>query len=265
MKTLKPLLLNLLCLFPMVGRIIADEPLVTANSAAHDAIHEYNSTIDQMIVGAIDNGPGAIQANNVAMARALEYEILADARLHVIKGSELPALVFAQGPPIELRNLPGRVLELRLLRAGINPLQDGLTNKGIQYRIDASADSGLVGFDVPVATNTFPKIVDFVAEYAYASYLIGRREWADAIRHLDAAANVPGGTTTGVWEFEIRITKSWAQAMNGDFSAARTTLRTALAEPHECEVSPRARVLERLFGGEMPLAPEVQAALPERK
>ncbi len=253
-------------LFVTTGAALAEEPLATANSAALDAVKEYKTQLDQMIIAAIDNGPGAIQANDVAMVRALEYELLADSRLHVIKRADLPAMVFAQGPPPELRQLPGRALELRLLKVGISPFQDGLTNKTFDYRSKVDVEGGTIAFSVPVTTNTYPRSGDFVGEYAYATSLIARREWADATSHLTAAAAVPGGTATGEWEFEIMISKAWALVMSGDFAAAKITLQGALARPHECEVPPRGRFLERLFGGEEKyLTPELQAALPDRK
>jgi hypothetical protein len=252
--------------FAAMAAALADEPLATANSAALDAAKEYRALLDQMIITAIASGPGAIQANDVAMGRALEYELLADNRLHVIRRSDLPAMVFAEGPPPELRQLPGRALELRLLKVGVNPFQDGMATKSFDCRSEKDAEGGTIAFLVPTATNTYPKSGDFVGEYAYATSLINRREWADAARHLAAAAAVQGGTTTGEWEFQILITEAWAQVMNGDFPAAKTTLQTAFARPHECEVPPRCRFLERLFGGEgLYLAPEIQAALPDRK
>ncbi len=259
---------NVICmaLFAAIAGASADEPLATANSAALDATREYKAVLDQMIIAAIDNGPSAIQANDVALSRSLEYELLADSRLHIIKRADLPAMVFAQGPPQELRQLPGRALEVRLLKVSVNPFQDGLTNKAFEYRSEGDGEGGSTTFQAPAATNAYPKSGDFAAQYAYSMDLIRRREWADAAKHLSDAATVPGGTTTGEWEFQILISEAWAQVMNGDFAIAKTTLQSALARPHECEVPTRGRFLERLLCMEgQHLAPEVEAALPDRK
>ena len=246
---------------------LADEPVATANSVASDTAKQYKATLDQVITAAIENGASAIQASDVATLRSLEYELLGYARLGAIKRTQLPALVFGEGKPPVKDQIPGRAIELRLIKLGVNPWDDGMTNKTFEFHPGAhDGEADTVTFAVPAPTNTYPALNDFQAEYAYGMDLIHRREWADAAKHLEAAVAVPGGTTTGEWEFEAGVSQAWAQTMNGDFPGAKATLQSALARPHRCEVPPRGRFLSRLLGIENDyLAPEIQAALPERK
>jgi hypothetical protein len=246
---------------------LADEPVATANSVALDTVKQYKAALDQVITAAIENGTSAIQAGDVATLRAMEYELLGYARLGAIKRAQLPALVFGEGNPPVKDQIPGRAIELRLIKLAVNPWNDGMTNRTFEFHAEAHDGEGdSVTFVVPVPTNTYPTLNDFQAEYAYGMDLIRRREWVDAAKHLEAAAVVPGGTTTGEWEFEVSVSAAWAKILNGDFPGAKATLQNALARPHRCEVQPRGRFLVRLLGIENDyLTPEVEAALPERK
>jgi hypothetical protein len=201
----------------------------------------------------------------VVQIRRGEYELLGHERNLALKPSELPALVFTEGRPRTLAEIPGRTLELRLAKIGVNPWDDGLTNKTFQYYGD-SGNGRPVAFTTPAPTNAYPASGDFQAAYAYAMALIARREFADADKHLANAAAVPAGTAGGEWEFEIAVTRAWAQALGGDFAKAKATLQQALGVEHECEEPPRARFLEHLFGiGEPAISPELQATLPARQ
>ena len=136
------------------------------------------------------------------------------ARLGALKRADLPALVFAEGKPQTVEEIPGRALELRLVKLNVNPWQDGLTNK--TFRLPDSDRT----FTTPTPTNRYPEVGDFEASYAYAMALAAKREWADALKHLQQAAAVPQGTAEGEWEFQIEVTRAWAQTMLGDFAGA---------------------------------------------
>jgi hypothetical protein len=210
-------------------------------------------------------GKFTMAADDAASLRGLEYELLGHARLGVLKKAELPVLVFAEGKPQTVEEIPGRALELRLLRLKVNPWDDGLSNKVFQYHPETGYGEP-ISFSQPCPTNRYPEAGNFQASYAYAMALIGRREWADAVKHLTDAAAVPDGTVGGEWEFQILITRAWTEAMVGDFARAKTTLEGALAREHQCEVPIRGRFLSRVLGIEgQHLTPEVAAALPNGK
>jgi hypothetical protein len=244
----------------------AGEAQITAQSVAQDAVAEYKAALDQVIRNAAEaKGKFTPAADEAASLRSLEYELLGHARLGALKRAELPALVFAEGKPQTVEEIPGRALELRLLRLRVNPWEDGLTNKAFQYYPEAGygeTDS----FSRPCPTNRYPELGNFQASYAYAMALIARREWADASKQLTDATAVPGGTAGGEWEFQILITRAWAEAMAGDFAKAKATLEEALARDRQCEMPVRGRFLSRLLGIEgQHLMPEVAAALPNEK
>ena len=244
-----------------VADVRSDAAQLTAKSVAQDTVVEYKINLDQVIRAAVAaNGQFKIDPNDVATVRGLEYEILANARLGVLKRAELPALLFAEGKPQAVEEIPGRILEMRLLKLNVSPWEDGLTNKAFRYLMNEEE----YVFTKPTATNTYPpQLDDFQASYAYAMALIAQREWVDAARHLSNAATVPDGTTDGVWEFQIQVTRSWALFMAGEVSKAKTILDAALATPHQCEVPVRARYLARILGSnDQHLPPEIQAALP---
>jgi len=168
--------------------------------------------------------------------------------------------VFGDGKPQAIEEIPGRALELRLLKLGVDPWDDCLTNKTFHRSLNFEEE---FAFIKPTPTNNYPQPGNFQGSYAYAMSLIAKREWADAARHLVDAAAVPEGTAEGVWEFQIQITLAWTLAMTGDFPKAKTTMEAALAKEHQCEVPIRARFLSRLLGNaDHHLSPEFQAALP---
>jgi len=238
----------------------AGEPQITAQTVAQDAAAEYKTALDQVIRAAVETKDKfTIDPNDVARLRGLEYELLGHARLGALKKADLPALVFAEGKPQTIEEIPGRALELRLLKLNVNPWEDGLTNKAFRHSIDDDERT----FIKPSPTNRYPEPSDFQASYAYGMGLIARREWTDAVKHLTDAAAVPGGTVGGEWEFQILVTRAWAEAMAGDFAKAKATLADVLAREHQCEVPIRGRFLSRLLGMEgQHLPPAVQAALP---
>jgi hypothetical protein len=240
----------------------ADEPEITGHSVALDAVHEYRDNVDQLIHAAVQSkGKFSVDPNVLTTTRALEYELLGHVRLGVLKRSELPVLVFAQGKPQSIEEIPGRVLELRLLKLNINPWQDGLSNRVFEYTPDPGYES--IPFKCPCPTHKYPRAGDFRAAYGYGMALIGKREWHEAARHLAEAAKVPGGTLGGVWEFQIEITRAWAEVMCGNFTKARAVLSSALAREHQCEVPIRARFLASVLGiGDQHLPSDVAAALP---
>jgi hypothetical protein len=238
------------------------EPQITAKTVAQDAANEYKSALDRVIRAFVDaKGKFTLDPNDVATLRGLEYELMGDLRLGALKRADLPVLIFAEGKPQVIEEIPGRALELRLLKLNVNPWDDGLANKVFRYSVDDSDRT----FTTPVPTNSYPEVGDFEASYAYAMTLIGKREWAEAVKHLREAAAVPEGTSGGEWEFQIDITRAWAEAMLGDFAKAKTTLTAALAREHRCEVPTRGRFLCAVLGIEdQHLPPEVQAALPNQ-
>jgi hypothetical protein len=241
----------------------AAEPEITAQSVAQDAAKEYKALVDQVIRSAVEaTDKFSIDPNDLARARALEYELLGHTRLGVFKRAELPALVFAEGKPQTVEEIPGRALELRLLKLGVNPWDDGLSNKVFQY-YSSEGYGKPIPFNWPGLSNKFPARGDFQASYSYGMALIGKRQWADAAKHLTDALAVPGGSTEGEWEFEVLVSRAWAEAMSGSFSKAKATLAEALSREHQCEVPVRARFLARVLGiAGQQLTPEVAAALP---
>ena len=244
----------------------AGEAQITAQSVAQDAVAEYKATVDQVIRNAAETKDKfSLAPDEATSLRSLEYELLGHARLGVLKKSELPPLVFAQGKPQTVEEIPGRALELRLLQLKVNPWEDGLSNKVFRYYPETGYGKP-IPFNTPTPTNRYPEAGNFQASYAYAMGLIGRREWADAAKHLTDAAAVPGGTAGGEWEFEILVTRAWAEAMAGNFAKAKATLQEALGRDHQCEVPIRGRFLSRTLGMEgQHLAPELAAALPAGK
>lgn len=238
------------------------EPQITAKTVALDAAAEYKSTLDQVIRSALEaKGKFTVDPNDIATLRGLEYELLGHARLGALKRADLPALIFAEGKPQVVEEIPGRALELRLLKVGITPWDDGLTSRSFRRLHDDSGGT----FTTPVPTNSYPQAGDFQGSYAYGMTLIGKREWADAVKHLHNAAMVGEGTVGGEWEFQVEITRAWAQAMQGDWAGAKATLAAALAREHRCEVPVRGRFLGAVLGIESQhLPPEMQAALPNQ-
>lgn len=264
MNLVTKLILTMLLLFVVTAW--AGEPQITAQSVAQDAVAEYTAALDQVIRSAVQaKGKFTLAPDEAANLRSLEYELLGHARLGVLKKADLPALVFAQGRPQTVEEIPGRALELRLLRLKVNPWDDGLTNKVFDYYPENGYGKP-VSFSQPCPTNRYPQLHDFEGSYAYGMALIGRREWADAAKHLTDAVAVPSGTAGGEWEFEILVTRAWAEAMTGDFASAKATLESALAREHQCEVPVRGRFLSRILGIEgQHLTPELAAALPNGK
>ncbi len=244
----------------------AGEAQITAQTVAQDAVAEYKAALDQVIRNAAEaKGKFTLAPDEATSLRSSEYELLGHARLGALKKAELPVLVFAEGKPQTVEEIPGRALELRLLRLRVNPWEDGLTNKAFQYYHETGYGEA-VSFSRSCPTNRYPELGNFQASYAYAMALIGRREWTDAAKHLTDAIAVPGGTAGGEWEFQILITRAWTEAMAGDFAKAKATLEEALAREHQCEVPVRGRFLSRILGIEgQHLTPEVAAALPNEK
>src|ERR1035441_9690226 len=112
----------------------AGEPQITARAVAQDAVAEYKTALDQVIRNAAEaKGTFALDPNEAATIRGLEYEILGHARLGALKKADLPTLVFAEGKPQTVEEIPGRALELRLLRLKVSPWEDDLINKVFQY------------------------------------------------------------------------------------------------------------------------------------
>lgn len=266
MKTNFLMKLTIVVLLLGVVSAWAGEPQITAKTVAQDAVTEYKAALDQVIRDAVEaKGKFTMSPDDTATLRGLEYELLGHARLGALKKADLPALVFAEGKPQTVEEIPGRALELRLLRLKVNPWDDGLTNKVFEYYPETGYVKP-VSFSQPCPTNRYPQLHDFEGSYAYGMALIGRREWADAAKHLTDATAVPGGTAGGEWEFQILVTRAWAEAMTGDFAKAKTTLESALAREHQCEVPVRGRFLSRILGIEgQHLTPEVAAALPTGK
>lgn len=256
------LVLNLVVAFTCAALNAAQpaEPPITAKTVALDAAAEYKSALDQVIRSALEaKGKLAVDPDTIATLRALEYELLGHARLGALKRADLPALIFAEGKPQVVEEIPGRALELRLLKVNVNPWDDGLTNK--TFRVNGPGRT----FTTPVPTNSYPQPGDFQGSYAYGMIQIGKREWSDAIKHLHNAATLPDGTVGGEWEFQIETTRAWAQVMQGDCAGAKATLAAALAAEHRCEVPVRGRFLCVVLGIESQhLPPEVQTALPNQ-
>lgn len=238
----------------------AGEPALSGKAAVLDLVADYTAAADQFVLKALDEEKATLDAGTLVELRTMEYDLLSFARLGLLAPTNLPVLVFAGAKPRRAEEAVGALLEARLRRVGVDIWADNL--EGVTFTLQGD-DAFFVG---PTNSNTnFPARGDHLGAAAYARSLIKRREFADAIPHLAAAAELPGSTETQRWELELDVTRAWALLLCGRMAEAKAATKTALAREVRHELPPRARVLAHLFQlSDLNLAPNVQATLPRR-
>lgn len=252
--------LLLLALALSTSALCAGEPALSAKTAALELAADYTVAADQLVLKGLDQEKATLDAGEVIALRTMEYDLLSFRRLGLLAPTNLPTLVFAGAKPRRAEEVVGALFEARLKRVGVDIWADGL--EGVTFTLQGD-DAFFVG---PTNINTnFPARGDSLGAAAYARSLIKRREFADAIPHLAAAAELPGSTETQRWELELDITRAWALLMCGRMAEAKVATKTALAREARHELPPRARALAHLFQlSDLNLAPNVQATLPRR-
>lgn len=246
----------------------ADASVFSPAGTAMQIAADYTRATDEILLDALSaKTPVVVEAETIVKLRTSEFDLASFVSLEVIRGADVPPLLFAKGKPMQsLREVPGRIIENRLERVGVDLLDLSWTNSVFQFNV-ASPKTGKHGtFAASAPSSTFPATNDFIGANAYAMYLAGQRRFSEAGTHfLAAATRVPHcGTNTREWEFECLASAAACQVLSGDFVAAKNLMITAAALSPQSEMSARARFMSRLFrvNDAAFLPPEVAAMLP---